>query len=130
MDGRVIVAAHAERALGKHLAVFYVGLCALLVENVEQHAVFCLAGHDNHVLEVLGSGADERDAAYVDLLDDVGFRSAACHSLLEGIEVNDDEVDFRNVVFFHLLSVALVVAAAQNASKHFGVECLHASTQD
>ena len=73
MDGGVVVAAYAEGAGCQHLAVFDVGLRALLVEAVEQHAALGLAGHDDHVIEVLGSGTDERDAADVYLLDDVGL---------------------------------------------------------
>ena len=57
MNGGVVVAAYAEGACSQHAAVFDVGLCALLVEDVEQHAVFSLAGHDHHVFEVLCSGA-------------------------------------------------------------------------
>ena len=73
MDGSVVVAAYAESASSEHLAVLEVCLSALLVKDVEKHAVFCLAGHDNHILEVLGSCTDERDAAYIDLLDDVSL---------------------------------------------------------
>ena len=71
-------------------------LCAVSVEDVEEHLVLSLARNDHHVVEVLCAGADERDAAYVDLFDDVGLRSAACYGLLERIEVNDNEVDFRD----------------------------------
>lgn len=59
------MAAYAEGACSQHAAVFDVGLCALLVEDVEQHAIFSLAGHDHHVFEVLCSGAYQRYSANV-----------------------------------------------------------------
>lgn len=99
MDCSIVVAAYAECALSEHLALSESGLCAVSVEDVEEHLVLSLARNDHHVVEVLCAGADERDAAYVDLLDDVGLRSAACYGLLERIEVNDNEVDFRDGVF-------------------------------
>ena len=73
VDCRVVVAAHSESPCGQHTAVLDVGLSTLLVQDIEQYAVFSLARNNHHVLEVLGSGADERDAADVDLLDDVGL---------------------------------------------------------
>lgn len=38
----------------------------MLHQHVAQGLVLCLRSYDDHVLVVLGSGADERDAAYVD----------------------------------------------------------------
>ena len=73
MNSRVVVAAHTEGTLGKHLAVLDVGSGTLLFEDVEQHYVLSLAGHNHHVLEILRSGTYERYAADVYLLDDVGL---------------------------------------------------------
>ena len=73
MNSRVVVAAHTEGTLGKHLAVLDVGSGTLLVEDVEQHAVLSLTGHDNNVLEILCSSTDERNSADIYLLDDVGL---------------------------------------------------------
>ena len=70
MNSGVVMAAHAKGMLCKHLAVLDVCLCAFLVENVKEQWIFCLAGHDDHVFEVLCAGADERDTADVDLLDE------------------------------------------------------------
>ena len=69
-------------------------------------------------------------AAYVDLFDDVGLRSAACYGLLERIEVNDNEVDFRDGVFCHLLAVAFVVAASEDATEDAWVQSLNTSAED
>ena len=62
MNSGVVMAAHAKGMLCKHLAVLDVCLCAFLVENVKEQWIFCLAGHDDHVFEVLCAGADEREA--------------------------------------------------------------------
>ena len=124
------MAADAKGSGSQHLAVFDIGLGTLLVENIEQHAILCLRGHDDHVLEVLGSSTDERDAAYVYLLDDVSLRGTTGHGLLEGIEVHDDEIDFGYLVLGHLLAVALIVAACQYASKHLGMQGFHPTAQD
>ena len=130
VDGRVVVAADAEGVHGEGAAIGQRGAGALAVEDVEQQAVLRLRRDDDHVVEVLGSGADERDAADVDLLDDVGFRGAALHGLLERIEVDNDEVDGWYVVLCHLCLVAFQVPAAEDAAEDFGVQRLDASAED
>ena len=122
--------AYAEGTGSEHTTVFDVGLGTLLVQDVEQHAVLGLAGHDHHILEVLGAGTNQRDAADVDLLDNVSLRGTTGHGLLEWIKVYDDEVDLRNLVLCHLLLVALVVATAQYASEHLRMQRLHTSAED
>ena len=103
MDGGVVMTAHTEGTLSKHLAVSEVGNSTLLVEDVEQHAILGLARNDNHIVEVFGSCADERDATYINLLDNVGLRSVAGNGLLKRIEVNDNEVYFGNFIFIYPL---------------------------
>ena len=102
----------------------------MLHQDVAQGLVLSLRSYDDHVLVVLGSGADERDAAYVDFLDDVGLGCSAGYGCLKRIEVYDDEVYFGDFIFFDLLSVLLHVAAAQDASEYFRMEGLHAAAQD
>jgi len=102
----------------------------LVFEQLDELAVVFLRRHDQHIVEVLGTSADERDATDVDLLDDFAGVVGVGHSLLEGIEVDDDEVERRDVVFLHLLLVRLKLGATQDAAKHFGMEGLHAAAQD
>ena len=102
----------------------------MLHQHVTQGLVLCLRSYDDHILVVLGSGADERDAAYVDFFDDVGFGCSAGYGCLKRIEVYDNEVYFGDFIFFDLLQVLLHVAAAQDASEHFRVERLYAAAQD
>ena len=120
VDGGVVVAADTEGCGGKLAALLEGRLGALSVQDIQQGLVLLLGGNDDDVVEVLGTCADEADAADVDLLDDVGFAGTAGHGLLKGIEVNDDEVDFGNLVFRHLLAVAFQVAATEDATEDFG----------
>ena len=124
------MAGNTEGASSKHATLFDIGLCALLIKDVEKHAVFCLRRNDNNVLEILGTSTDERDATYVDLLDDVSLRSTTCHCLLEWIEVNDNEVDLWYLILSHLVEVALKLTTSEDASEDFWVKGLDTSTKD
>ena len=129
-DGRVVVGRHGKGFLGEPAALFQRGVGSALHEDVAQRLVLGLAGHDDHVAEVFGSGADERDAAYVDFLDDGLFVGSRSHGFLKGIEVDDDKVYFGDVVLCHLCAVAFFGAAGQDAAEYFRVEGFHASSQD
>ena len=124
------MAAYAKGTGGQHLAILDVGLGAFLIEYIEQHAILGLAGHDDHVLEVLGSGANKRDAAYVYLLDDVSLRGTAGYGLLKWVEIHDDQVDGRDGILFHLGQVAHVLPTGQDASEYLGVKRLDAAAKD
>ena len=76
-NGGVVMAGYFEGTGGEFAALNQCGAGTLLVQHVEQIAVFGLVGNDDYILEVLCSSADERDAAYVDLLDRVFLRSTA-----------------------------------------------------
>ena len=106
------------------------GAGTLGTDDAAQLSIFGLGGDDDHILEVLRTGTDERDAADVDLLDDVLGRSTAGHGLLERIEVDHHQVYLGYLVLRHLLAVALVVAARQYTSEHLRMERLHTATQD
>lgn len=120
VDSCVVMTRHSKGACGEFSALAEGCLCTLLVEYVEQHAVFSLAWHDHHVIEILCSSTDERYSAYIDLLDDVSLGSSVGHSLLERIEIHDNEVYLGNLVLCHLLAVAFVVAACSMPPNIFG----------
>ena len=88
------------------------------------------ASSRDSVIEVLGSGTDERDAAYVDFFDNVGFGRTAGYGLLKGVEVYDDKVNLGDVILLHLFAVALQVASAKDAAEHFGMKRLDTSAKD
>ena len=129
-DGRVVVGRYAEGFLGKPAALLQRRRGATLHEDVAQRLVLRLRGHDDHVVVVLGCRADQRDAAYVDLLDDVCLGCAAGHGRLERIEVHDDQVYFGDVIFLDLLLVLLQGATAEDAAENLGMQRLDAPAQD
>jgi hypothetical protein len=79
---------------------------------------------------VLRCGADETDATDIDLLDDLRVTSATGHCGLEGVEVHDDQVDGRYVVFLQLRHITVQVAPAEYAAEDFRVQRLDAATED
>ena len=87
------------------------GAAAVALQHGLHERVLGAGGNDGHVAEVLGGGADEGDAADVDLLDDVGLGGAGGHGLLEGVEVHDHQVNLFYVICAELVGVAGVVAA-------------------
>lgn len=78
---------------------------------------------------VLGGGADERDAADVDFLNDVLERGSGSHGVLERIEVDYYQVDALDAVLGHLAAVAFVVAAGEDAAEHLRVQRLYAAAE-
>ena len=80
---------------------------------------------------VLGGAAEHGGAADVDVLDgllegDVGFGDG----LLEGVEVDDHEVDGLDAVFLGLFLVGLVAAQVEEAAVDLGVQGLDAAIED
>ena len=103
---------------------------ALLLEQLQQRLVLGLAGNDNHIVEVLGSGTDKADATYINLLDNISLASTTGHGLLERIEVHDNQIDLGNLILLHLLTVTLQVSASQNTTKYLGMKGLYTTTED
>ena len=81
-------------------------------------------GADRHIAMVLGRRADHRGTADVDVLDGAGEVAPAGHRLLEGVEVDVDEVDPANPVLGHGGGVGRGVAHAQEAAVHHRVQGL------
>src|SRR5690606_6348301 len=82
---------------------------------------------DGHIGVVLGGGADHGRAANVDILDDVVIGSARGDGLLEGVEIDRDEVDGADFVLCHRGGVGWVVPYRKKSAMHFGVEGLDAA---
>ena len=129
-NGGVVVAADVEGIGREAVALLEGGAAVLLLVEFQEFGVVVHSGYDDHVVEVLGGGADEADAADVDFLNDVLLRGTAGHRLLEGVEVDDDEVNLGNLVFGQLLAVAVHVAAGQDTTEHLGVQRLHTAAQN
>ena len=127
---RIVIGGNSKGFLCKPAAFFQRSDGTPLIQDVCQRLVLLFACYDDNVVVVLGSGADERDASDVDLLDDVFIGGARGYRLLKGVEVYHHEVDVGDVVAEHLCLIRLVVAASEDASEYFRVERLHASAQD
>src|SRR5690606_19790695 len=63
-------------------------------------------------------------------LDDIGRATTTRNRGFEGVEVNDDQIDGRNVIFLQLGHIAGQVTAPKDASEDLGVQGLHPATKD
>ncbi len=83
-----------------------------------------------HVVAVLGRGAQQRRPADVDLLDQLGARdSIASRRRLEGVEVDHHHVDEVHVEPRGLVEMLRLAAVGQHSRVHERVQRLHASVQ-
>ena len=129
-DGGVVVAAGGKRPFCKHLAFCEGGAAVMGLYALQQLAVKFLAGDNHHVLIILCSGADKRNAADVNLLYNILVRGAFRHIFVKRVEVHHHQVDVGNIVLGHLAAVTLHVAAGQDAAEHLGMQGLHPAAKD
>ena len=73
---------------------------------------------------VLGGAADHRRAADIDVFDAGGVIRAARNGRLERVEIDDEQVDLRDVVRQHRRLVLGIAAHRQQAAVHLGVQRL------
>src|SRR5690606_34553645 len=73
---------------------------------------------------------DQGDASDVNLLNDICFRSSRSYSFLERIQIYDHQVDRRNVIFYCLVKVSLVISSLENPAEDFWVQSLDSSTEN
>ena len=117
------------------------GAQSQLAASLQSHVAFSLdlfknggvigrIGHDGDVAVVLGRGANQGDAADVDVLDQRVKVGAGAGRLLERIEVDDDHVDAGDAVILHVLHVALKVAAGEDAAEDERVQRLDAAAKN
>jgi hypothetical protein len=103
---------------------------AALGELLEDDVVLHRRGDRHDVHEVLGRRAKHRGASDVDHLDRVLLtRVLPPGDLVEGIEVDADEVDRLDVMLGQRLHVVLLVAPRQDARVHAGVKGLHPAAE-
>ena len=79
---------------------------------------------------VLGRRADHRRAADVDVLDDGFTGGTGGPGLLEGVEIDDEEVDLGNAMLLHRLPVRRIAANAEEAAMDAGMQRLHPPVHD
>jgi hypothetical protein len=96
--------------------------------NVGQHGrIVRGVDDDRHIAMVLGGGADHRRAADVDVFDAVGVALSGGHRLLEGVEIDHQQVDRADAVRQHRGLMLRVGAHRQQAAMHARMQRLDAS---
>src|SRR2546427_232095 len=83
----------AKSVATRHAAARLERDLAALLELVEDGRVAFRPRDDDHVLVVLGRGAEQGRAADVDLLEQQRSAPASCRVLRERVEVHGDEID-------------------------------------
>ena len=85
--------------------------------------------HDNHVGEVFSRTSYQRYAAYIYLFYYFGIRSAAGHRFFKRVQVNDNDIYFRNGILLHLSLVRGIFPAGQYAAEYLRVQSLNAPAE-
>ena len=129
-DGGIVMRANIESVSGKTTTLLKGCRTLLRGDDLQQLGILINRRHDQHILIVFGSGTDQRNASDIDLLDDCLLVGTRCNGLLERIEVNDYQIDLRDLVLFHLLAILGIVPTGQNTTKHFGVQGFNTTTQN
>ena len=128
-DSGVVTRGNGERLFGEPSTILDACLSALLVQKIHQRLVLSLGSYDYHILEVLGSGTNQRNAAYVYLFNDVRLACTARHRILERIKVYDDQVDFGYFILLHLRLVFSQPATPENTAENLRMQRFHAPAQ-
>ena len=93
-------------------------------EFVEHGLVVLRLDDDGDIVVVLRGSPDHRGTADVDVLDAVLVTGAFVDGCLERVEVDHEQVDRRDAVRLHRISMFLVVADREQAAMHLGVQRL------
>ena len=101
------------------------------LEAFEHRRIIRRVNQGNDVGEILGCGAQQGHAANINLLNRLVERHiGARNCLLEGIEVDDEQINGQQAVCGKLGHVLRQIAAGEQASVDGGVERLHAAIED
>ena len=127
-DGGIVGGGPAEGLQGAAAAVLQVPGARL--ELLQEGAVLVRIGQHCHRGVVLGGAADHAGAADVDLLDGLGRRDALPgDGGLEGIEVDDHQVDGLDALGLGVGHMIGQVAAKQQAAVDAGMQRLHSAVK-
>src|SRR5688572_11562108 len=101
-----------------------------LVQHFQHVSVICRITNKGDTFVILRSGANERDAADVDVLYDIFIGDTRFRDrLLEGIQVDGDEVNVipAEVKQFFMIRIG---RARQQASVDGGMQCFYSTTKN
>ncbi len=129
-DRRVVGAGMGIGLGGQPAAQIQRGGAAVFRHLRHHRGVVLGPGDDGDEFVVLGGAADQGRPADIDVLDAGIEIGAARHRFLEGIEIDDQEVDRRDVVHRHGQLVLLVVAPRQQPAMDRRVQRLDATVHD
>ena len=129
-DSRIVMRRYGKRLFGKPTAFFEWSGSSVLHQHITKRLVLSLWSNDNHIIVILGSGTYQRNAAYINFLNNSRLFGTAGNSGFKRIQVNDNEVYFGNLVFLYLLHVLFQSAAAKNTSEYLRMQSFNASTQN
>src|SRR2546427_456551 len=101
-----------------------------LLELVQDGHVALWPRDDDHVLVVLGRGAEQGRATDVDLLEQHCSALAGCRVICEGVEIHGDKIDRHDAFALQLFAVRRVVAPREQRRVDLWMERLHAATQE
>ena len=128
-DGAIVLADAVKGGHGKRKACFPAHL-AIGVQFGQYLGVLRRIGQHRHVVPVLGRAAHHRRPADVDVLDRVLQRAASlCHRGLEGIQVNDQQIDRLDAVRFQRAHMRRQIAPRQQPAMYARVQGLDPAIQ-
>ncbi len=127
-DGGIVGGGSAEGLQGAAAAVLQAPGAGL--ELLQEGAVLVRVGQHRHRGVVLGGAADHAGAADVDLFDGFGGGDAlAGDGGLEGIEVDDHQVDGLDALGLGVGDMVGQIAAEQQTAVDAGMQRLHAAVE-
>ena len=122
-DRRVVVGGPPERG-ERQSPPRLLGNLSPALQGGEYLFVELRRGDDGYGPEVLGRGTQHRRTSDVYLLDGLLLRGVSGDGLLEGVEVDADQVYRADVLLDELLYVVGVFEIGEDAAVHFGVQRL------
>ncbi len=127
-DGRVVLRNAVER---RHREAKARGVAhpARRAQLSHHHGVVGRVGEHGNMVIVLGARAHHGRAADVDVFNGFIERVRLGHGGLEGIEIDAEDVDRRQVVRIGLRHVLGQVASRQQAGMHLGMQGLHPAVE-
>ena len=124
-DRRVVGGGMGERTSGETKTRFLTDGPTGCLDFLNQRWIVRRVRDDGDVLPVLGSGPHHGRSADVDILD----RILQCairfgDRLHKGVEIDDDNVDGRDSMFFQRLQMRVDIASREDAAMHFRMQRL------
>ena len=129
-DRAVVARTYGKRLFCKPAALFERWLRSVVAKHFCEGSILLFWCNDDYIIVVLCSGADERNAAYIDFFDYIFVRCSWSNCIYKGVEVDYHQVNLGNFILLDLLPVAFVFTTVKDSAKHFGMEGLYTTTKN